>query len=410
MSGKHYGAVNTKYYKHSNSNGEIGHVLRSFLKNKNAFEELTKNNFGFVFGENNLNIEQQYILKLEEAKRDNKKVFQKNSTTYIDSVIILDSKKFFECEKKDIEEATKAYMLEFKEKYGYEPIGFEFHLDEGTKIKKDDFEKLSNEEKSYFVKFNNSDDEYIKNNIHAHAIFLNYDFDKKKTCHRNMKIKDWENTQDLLHKHFKHLGFDRGISKKLTKAEHTEKEDYLKKLQLEIEKNENLSNDLNELKTEYSELLDDVILVGLEKELTDEKLDNFDKVKDLTQNALKTLFNSKAFLKTAEYIEKNQPNLFKFLKKKGTEVLEMLDIKKTDFLPEQKQKQEQKQEVEQEQPEPQPEVAKVQEQEEPTLMEQMELDKPKLEEKLKKMNVEDKKAEHKKIKDRRRHGKKSKNN
>lgn len=409
MSDKSYCAVNTKYYKHSNSSGELGHVIRSFLKNKNAFEELTKNNFGFVFGENNLNLEQQYILKLEQAKRNNKKVFQKNSTTYIDSVIILDSKKFFECEKKDIEEATKAYMLEFKEKYGYEPIGFEFHLDEGTKIKKDDFEKLTNEEKSYFVKFNNSEDEYIKNNIHAHAIFLNYDFDEKKTCHRNMRIKDWEDTQDLLHKHFKHLGFDRGISKKLTKAEHTEKEDYLKKLQLEIEKNENLSNDLNELKSEYSELLDQTILTGLEKDMVDEKIENYDNLKVSVKTALKTLFGYTPFKNVVKYIENNEPKVFKYIKQKGSELLDLLEIKPEDFLPEQKQKQK----VDEHQPEPQPVAAQSPEPEpepeELTLTEQMKLDKSKVKEKLGNMSIEEKKAEVKKQNQKRKYGKRAKN-
>ena len=50
---KKYCAVNTKYYKNSNV-GEIDHVLRNMAININAIECLTKNNFGFSFGNCNL--------------------------------------------------------------------------------------------------------------------------------------------------------------------------------------------------------------------------------------------------------------------------------------------------------------------------------------------------------------------
>jgi hypothetical protein len=43
---KKYVSVNAKYYKHSKSSGEIGHVIRQFADNKNSIEHLTSENFG----------------------------------------------------------------------------------------------------------------------------------------------------------------------------------------------------------------------------------------------------------------------------------------------------------------------------------------------------------------------------
>lgn len=106
-----------------------------------------------------------------------------------------------EGKQQELEQATIDFMTEFKTVYGFEPIGFEFHLDEGTELGSGE----------------------IKHNYHAHAVFLNYDFDKKKTCLRKMSKDDWRNSQSLLHKHFQHLGFDRGEVKSTNKKDHKEK-------------------------------------------------------------------------------------------------------------------------------------------------------------------------------------------
>lgn len=258
---KKYCAVNTKYYKDSNIS-EIDHVLRNMTINVNSIECLTKNNFGFCFGDDDLKT--YYKNKLKQAKKANKLALQSNSNTFIDSVLIFDSVQFEKClkdgKKNEIERATKNFMNEYKELYGFEPIGFEFHLDEGTTIDTDKYAKLDIEEQEKYVAVDNDDEafttEYIKKNIHAHAVFLNYDFEQNKSCLRNMRKKDWENSQDLLHKHFKKLGFDRGEKKQTSKTDHKNKADFVR--ELELKKNvlvENYSNNLQE----KNNLLDQII-------------------------------------------------------------------------------------------------------------------------------------------------------
>jgi len=118
--GKKYCAVNTKYYKNSND-GEIDHVLRNMAINVNSIECLTKNNFGFCFGDDDLKT--HYKNKLEQAKKANKLALQSNSNTFIDSVLIFDSVQFEKClkdgKKDEIEQATKNFMNEYKELYGF---------------------------------------------------------------------------------------------------------------------------------------------------------------------------------------------------------------------------------------------------------------------------------------------------
>ena len=312
---KTYCAVNTKYYKNSNR-GEISHVLRSFAENVNAYEELSPNNFGFSFG--NCDIDQHYENLLSQAKQDNKFAIQKDSNTFIDSVLIFNSDRFFECmengKKNEIEEATKAYMLEFKALYGFEPVGFKFHLDEGTVVTADNFQHLDEKEQKKYRPIENDDNpfvtEYIKHNIHAHAIFLNYDFEKKKTCLRNMNRSDWGDSQDLLHKHFKTLGFERGEKKQTKKRDRKEKAEYVREQALKIEDQDlKIKEQEKELRTlkfsklklssQYGEALDEIVEA-------EERLLDFDSVKDNTIKIKAFFDKNKKFVNSIEsYLGEN---------------------------------------------------------------------------------------------------------
>ncbi|OUR75859.1 hypothetical protein A9Q75_17335 [Colwellia psychrerythraea] len=258
---KNYCAVNTKYFKDNNL-GAIAHILRKMIDNKNTVECLSKNNFGYVFGDGD--IEGNYKAKLEKARKANKYVIQKDSNTFIDSVLVFDAQRFNEClregKQDEIEQATKDFMNEFKENYGFEPVGFEFHMDEGTIIDTEKLAELDEDEQKKYIPIDNPDEdfttEHIKHNAHAHAIFLNYDFEQNKTCLRFMTRKDWGDSQDLLHKHFQKFGFDRGEKKQTSKKDHKTKADYVRELELKtIEMVESHSKNLQE----KNNLLDQVI-------------------------------------------------------------------------------------------------------------------------------------------------------
>jgi len=71
-----------------------------------------------------------------------------------------------------------------------------------------------------------------------------------------MRKKDWENSQDLLHKHFKKFGFDRGEKKQTSKKDHKNKADFVR--ELELRTNELVENHSKNLQ-EKNNLLDQII-------------------------------------------------------------------------------------------------------------------------------------------------------
>jgi len=318
--GKKYCAVNTKYYKENNT-GEIDHVLRKMIKNVNAIDDLTQRNFGFSFGDGDL--KQNYKEKLKQAKQANKKAFKSNSNTFIDSVLIFNAQRFNEClrngQQEEIEQATKDFMNDFKDRFGFEPIGFEFHLDEGTLLTDDEFNRLNEEEKKEFESTSDSlGTNYIKQNIHAHAIFLNFDFKQNVTCLRKMKrTNDWSESQDMLYSHFKKFGFERG-EKKLTNAvDHKNKQDYVRDLALKTtELVENHSKNL----IEQERLVDEII--GHQKELQKE-LQKFENISVYVEE-IKKYFDA--------FSEKNPKLMNKFMKLPGFKAIKLKALYLYDVL------------------------------------------------------------------------------
>ena len=74
---KNFVSVNTKYYKHSNASGELGHVNRLFKENSNAFKEYTKFNFG-----SSDNLFEEYKKIHAEREKVGKKAQKKSKYVY----------------------------------------------------------------------------------------------------------------------------------------------------------------------------------------------------------------------------------------------------------------------------------------------------------------------------------------
>lgn len=315
---KYYCAVNTKYYKHSNFGGEVGHVLREMKENINAVKPLTGSNFGYSFGGDDVPLKDYYEQKLQEAKDAKKGIIQKHSNTYIDSVLIFNNVKFQEAIKNgkmdEINAYTKAFMKDFGEKTGFEPIGYEYHLDEGSVIDIKEYNDMDEEEKLEYEPVGDTlGIQYIKQNIHAHAIFLNYDFKEHKSVLKHMAKADWSDSQTLLHKHFKPLGFDRGEKKLGHWKDHKEKNDYVKELAI---KSVELAKNHGEHLDTQNELLEEI----LESQKKLEKYDNLhiyaEKMKTFLerpkiQEKLKNVFGSNNF----STLKKMALNIYNCIKK-----------------------------------------------------------------------------------------------
>jgi len=207
---------NTEYKKNSQWNGTNGHNNRLFAVNKNSFPQFTKNNFGSP----NLNKNYQDIHKRHQENLKKKLTGKEN--TFLEIVVGFSLEQFEQLEKElskeelqqKLTDCMNGYLNSLKVNFGFEPVGFTFHLDEG----------VLDEETGV-----------LKRNVHAHAIAYNYDFKRKVAPLRSMTKRDFADMQDLVAANFISLGFERGISKELTKKNHLEKDAFVAQIQKEKE-------------------------------------------------------------------------------------------------------------------------------------------------------------------------------
>lgn len=215
-------AINFKYYKDSQAEGEIGHVMRNkFEKNTNAIESLTHENFGSDF-----DLIAKYKELLAFAKQNTKektgRAFQaEKANTFLDGVLVFSNEQMLEI-KKDSDWKSKMsqhieqFMLEIEQKTGFMPVGWRFHLDEGT----------MDENGNY------------KLNHHAQLIFMNHAKESGKAPLRDYQKRKgdsiWSELQTLAGERFKDLGFVRGVSAEETRKKHLEKDAFIKEKQKQI--------------------------------------------------------------------------------------------------------------------------------------------------------------------------------
>jgi hypothetical protein len=211
-------AVNFKYYKDSQAKGEIGHVMRVFAKNTNAIESLSHENFGSDF-----NLIDKYDELLAFAKQNTKektgRAYQdKKANTFLDGVLAFSNEQMLELKKDPLwktkmSQHIEQFMLEIEQKTGFMPVGWKFHLDEGT------MEENGN----------------YRLNHHAQMIFMNHDKETGKAPLREFQKRKgdsiWSELQTLAGEKFKDLGFVRGVSAEDTHKKHLEKDKYIDKKQ-----------------------------------------------------------------------------------------------------------------------------------------------------------------------------------
>lgn len=332
---KKYVSNNFKYFKNSKANSAFGHIHRLFKENKNAFPEYTKNNFGT--GDLHNKYKDIYERVNERKKELKTKRLNEKSNTFVDGIFAFSLEKWEQLEKefsqdelqKMITERMEKYMIGFKNTFGFEPIGFEMHLDEGH-------------EKQIEAKKNNADITLTRN-IHAHVSFFNYDFKNDAAPLRNMKKKDWSRCQDLAYECFKDLGFERGISKEITNNQHLEKDAFVKEKQKILieelkKKNKIIKQKDQEIKALNELGRDKIILI---KELIDKKskISKGGKVRQEISKKLKKqnqylLGQNQKLKENINFLENRQNTIFEkmdvivnFLGKLSNKFLTLIDFK-----------------------------------------------------------------------------------
>lgn len=205
-----YVACNAKYYKRSNWKGLSGHVHRQFENDENVRPELSHENFGRQFAD--LPTLEQRMMEAKQAAGLRARGFQADANVVLDNVLILSAERVEALKsanpdgyKADILAAAVALSERVRDEYGLEPMGIQFHWDEGH---------------------DNKDGHFV-HNYHAHMQFFNFDFKQLNQPLRRMKRDDFSKIQDLAGECFSSLGFERGVSKKASKNKHLEKSKFL---------------------------------------------------------------------------------------------------------------------------------------------------------------------------------------
>lgn len=239
---KNFVAVRTAYSKRPEALAELDHAnaLRNgFTNSANVISPLSQMNFGqYRHGASSCTEAFFLVEKMHEAHI--KKRIRNDFNALFEHVLIFSEELYSALEQRNGTEKMKnalttllnRYADQVQSEYGFEPLGFDFHLDEGH------LEPESGE---------------VRRNIHAHVQFYNYDFKKRVAPLRHLMKKglnedgqanqlnpNFSRFQDIAADIFQKLGFQRGISKIVTGRKHAQKEAYVRKKlldsKLEIER------------------------------------------------------------------------------------------------------------------------------------------------------------------------------
>lgn len=222
-------AIRSRYYKKKEALAVLDHAnaLRNgFTRSINVNPQYTHNNSG-VYLKGSSNPVQALELMYARYKLTTGKRPRSDFNCLFEHIVIFSEEQFnylvhkygFDKARASLLNKLKRYAQSVKCEFGFEPMSIDLHMDEGH------FDKESGE----FIR-----------NVHAHVQFFNYDFTKKVAPLRKLMNKgknnkgrtntlnpNFEKMQDLAAETFSSVGFQRGISKNYTRAEHLEKTDYL---------------------------------------------------------------------------------------------------------------------------------------------------------------------------------------
>jgi len=176
-------------------------------------------------------------------------------------------------------EYFKEMAIAVQKEYGLEPIHIDMHLDEG-----------------YIKNIKNSmgvvEGSEVVENIHAHIVFLNYNFSKQKTVLRSLQKQDFRDMQDLSADIFQDLGFVRGEDKRNSNKTHLKTTAYVEEQQ-NLENEKYVANQINFNIEDMEYNLEDLKDIQISKKEVSEELSRlyeskkeYEKIEDLQTQKL----------------------------------------------------------------------------------------------------------------------------
>lgn len=226
-------AVRTRYYKHQNGLGVLDHAhakRNGYTRSSNVHKDFSDDNGqGYFLGSKSST--EAYMKVYERHKKLKGKKPRSDMNTLFEHVVVLSEEQYAALEKEHGKDKTKrvvmhrlsAYARDIQEEFGFEPLGVDLHLDEGTK----------------------QEDGSIKRNVHAHVMFYNYDFKRDLAPLRGLMVKgkkdgktldlnpNFQRMQDIAAERFEGIGFRRGISQGIDNRKHEKKAQWIQTAQKE---------------------------------------------------------------------------------------------------------------------------------------------------------------------------------
>lgn len=315
-------AIRTRYYKKEKAKSLDKHVRRKNNISTNAYPHLSENNFSKQFRTKTSCNDEYYKINNRRTRSDFNEVFEHLGILSLDRFEELENRYGKELYKK-LDKIIAAYANEIKDKYGFEPLRYDFHLDEG----------------------HTDENGVFKRNIHFHLQFYNYDFNKKLSPLKNIQKKVVSNidlstgkevfdlpkadldkgvengtikrvlstnpffsdVQDIAARLFGKAGFRRGIAKNITGKKHFEKDKFIAEKHKEQQDQLDQANALIADKQASSE--------ALEAELADKRDDLVElsttlaKSNKIVKNADELLINGAEQDKIVDILENNLSDL-----------------------------------------------------------------------------------------------------
>jgi len=270
-------SVHCRYYKSKAAKAVLDHAdanRSGFTNSDNVHWERSVDNCGYYF-HGAKSCAEAFDLMCQRHKEVTGKKIRVDNNVLFEHVLCLSEKHYSQLEELNgtdkVKQATmnrfKRYANAIKAEFGFEPLGIDFHLDEGR------YEAL---EGNRFVR-----------NVHAHIQFINYDFSRRVAPLRYLMAKGlneqgktnslnphFEKMQDLAFESFKDWGFQRGESKSVTNKKHLNKEQFVKqKIQqlrdqtIELSRvNNKLLGDINMKQQALKQVIEDI--AALKSDLT----------------------------------------------------------------------------------------------------------------------------------------------
>lgn len=278
MNDKQIVAVRCQYYKYPAAKSVLDHAdakRDGFTNSCNVHWEHSLNNFGFYF-HNAKSCSGALELMMEKHKTMTGKKVRVDNNVLFEHILCFSEKHYSELEarygvyklKQAMTILLKRYCQTIKFEFGFEPLGYDFHNDEGRY----ELFPVENCPSNSRIELNHLDEtcdedslqrRFVRN-IHCHVQFMNFDFSKRIAPLRHLMNKGrnengksnalnphFERIQCIAYETFKRLGFHRSESKSITNKKHLKKEAFVKHKLIQLERQ------AAELSQQNNKLIDD---------------------------------------------------------------------------------------------------------------------------------------------------------